>query len=129
MRGVPKVHKKGIPVRPITSGIGSAPHRLAKVLAKPLTNLLGSVNESHLRNSGDLLRRLKGLNFSDKKMASFDVKSLFTNVPVKWAMRAIELAIKDIPTDEFPVPKPYFMKLVKLCLDFQAFCFGSEEFA
>ena len=69
------------------------------------------------------------MNFSDKKMASFDVKSLFTNVPVKGAMRAIELSIKDIPTDQFPLPKPHFMKLVELCLDFQAFCFGSEEVA
>ena len=38
-----------------------------------------------------LLRRLKGLNLSDKKMGSFDVKSLFTNVPVKGTMRAIDL--------------------------------------
>ena len=37
MRGQPKTHKQGIPMRPITSGIGSAPHRLAKHLAKPLT--------------------------------------------------------------------------------------------
>ena len=62
-------------------------------------------------------------------MASFDVKSLFTNVPVKGAMRAIELAIKDIPTEEFTLPKPHFLKLVELCLDFQAFSFGGEEFA
>ena len=42
MRGIPKVHKEGVPLRPITSGIGSAPHRLAKILARPLTKLLGS---------------------------------------------------------------------------------------
>ena len=53
MRGVPKIHKEGVPMRPITSGIGSAPHRLAKVLAKPLTKLLWSVIDSHLGNSGD----------------------------------------------------------------------------
>ena len=31
MKGLPKIHKPGIPMRPITSGIGSAPHRLAKL--------------------------------------------------------------------------------------------------
>ena len=129
MRGIPKVHKTGVPMRPITSGIGSAPHRLAKILAKPLTKLLGSISNSHLKNSGDLLNRLNELDFSDKKMASFDVKALFTNVPVKGAMQAIGRAIKDIPTEEFPVPKSHFMKLVEFCLDFQAFAFNDEEFA
>ena len=42
MRGLPKVHKAGVPMRPITSGIGSAPHRLAKCLAKPLSAVLGT---------------------------------------------------------------------------------------
>ena len=129
MRGLPKVHKAGVPMRPITSGIGSAPHRIAKVLARPLTRLLGSINDSHLRNSGDLLNRLNQLNFRGKKMASFDVKALFTNVPLEGALRAIELAIKDIPTEEFPVPKPHFNKLVRFCLEFQGFTFNSEEFA
>ncbi|XP_076061529.1 uncharacterized protein LOC143037282 [Oratosquilla oratoria] len=40
MRGLPKTHKPEIPLRPITSGIGSAPHRLAKHLAKPLSSSL-----------------------------------------------------------------------------------------
>lgn len=39
MRGLPKIHKPGIPMRPITSGIGSAPHGLAKTLAKPLCSV------------------------------------------------------------------------------------------
>lgn len=129
MRGIPKVHKEGVPMRPITSGIGSAPHRIAKILAKPLTKLLGSISNSHLKNSGDLLDRLKQLDFSHKKMASFDVTALFTNVPVQGAMKAIEMAIKDIPTEELPIPKPHFLQLVELCLDFQAFSYNDKEFA
>ena len=62
-------------------------------------------------------------------MASFDVKALFTNVPVKGAMKAIELALSGISSDEFPVPKSDILKLVELCLDFQAFIYGGEEFA
>ena len=129
MRGLPKVHKPDVPMRPITSGIGSAPHRIAKLLAKPLTKLLGSISNSHLKNSGDLLQRLRQLNFNRKKMASFDVRALFTNVPVKGAMQAIELAVRDIPTEDLPIPKEHFLKLVELCLDFQAFSYGEEEFA
>ena len=40
MYGLPKVHKEGIPMRPITSGIGSAPHKLAKCLAKLFSKIL-----------------------------------------------------------------------------------------
>ncbi|XP_076065238.1 uncharacterized protein LOC143039251 [Oratosquilla oratoria] len=58
MHGLPKVHKTGMPMRPITSGIGSAPHKLAKRLAKPLSGTLGSISDAHLRNSSDLIRRL-----------------------------------------------------------------------
>jgi len=38
IRGNIKTHKEGNPVRPITNETGSAPHRLAKKLAVPLSN-------------------------------------------------------------------------------------------
>ena len=49
MRGQPKMHKDGIPMRPITSGIGSDPHNLAERLAQPLTRTLGSISEAHIK--------------------------------------------------------------------------------
>ena len=54
---------------------------------------------------------------------------LFTNIPVKGAMQAIGLAIRNIPTEDLPLPKEHFLKLVELCQDFQAFSYGEEEFA
>ena len=75
------------------------------------------------------MNRLNGLDISNKKLASFDVRALFINVPVKDALQAIKLAIRDVPTEEFPVPKPDFLKLVGLCLDFQAFSYEEREFA
>ena len=74
MKGLPMIHKEGIPMRPITSGIGSAPHRLAKCLAKPLSAALGIISCSHLKKSADLLDRLKDVDVRGMKMASFDVK-------------------------------------------------------
>ena len=128
MRGLPKVHKPGKPMRPITSGIGSAPHRLAKVLAKPLSRMLGSLNPSHLRNSGELLERLKEIEADNMKLVSFDVKALFTNVTVGGAMKAIKKAVASMPRDSLPIPKTEFIKLVQLCLDFGSFTFNDEEF-
>ena len=123
MKGLPKVHKPGIPTRPI-SGIGSAPHRLAKILAKPLTATLGSISDGHLRNSGDLLERLKGADLHNKKLASFDVQALFTNVPIEDALQAIEKAFLGIPNKVLPLPKRDYLTLVKLCLKFNVFTFN-----
>ena len=128
MRGLPKLHKTGIPMRPITSGIGSAPHRLSKLLAKPLSNNLGAISDAHLRNSGDLIDRLRDIDFTDKCLASFDVKSLFTNVPVDGALRVIKEIISRIDPSQLPLAKSDYFKLLSLCMNFGGFMFNSEEY-
>lgn len=128
MRGLPKVHKPNIPMRPITSGIGSAPHRLAKRLAKPLSCALGSISNAHLKNSTDLIGRMKNVDLKNKKLASFDVKALFTNVPVDGALRAVEKAINNINDEDLPVPRCDYMKLVSMCIRFGAFVFNDQEY-
>lgn len=75
MRGLPKIHKEDIPMRPITSGVGSAPHRLAKVLAKPLSCNLGAVSDAHVRNSGDMLERLKAVDFFRENVSPASMSS------------------------------------------------------
>ena len=89
MRGLPKIHKQGIPCRPITNGTGSAPHDLARELAKPLTKILGSISGCHLKNSTDLINRLKERRFRNKKLVGLDVVSLFTMVPINEALTAL----------------------------------------
>ena len=128
MRGLPKLHKDDIPLRPITSGIGSAPHRLAKVLAKPLTANLGAVSDGHLRNSDDMIERLKNTDFTDKCLASFDVKSLFTNVPVDDALRVIKNVVGGIDSDQLPLAKSDYLSLVSMCMKFGGFMFESDEY-
>lgn len=127
MRGLPKVHKPNVPMRPITSGIGSAPHRLAKILAKPLSGALGNISGSHLRNSGDLKERLSSVSFKNKKLVSFDVTSLFTEVPVNEALDAVRTAIASTNV-ELPLPEGDFIQLVELCVRFNLFEYDGDEF-
>ncbi|XP_069989501.1 uncharacterized protein [Penaeus vannamei] len=102
MRCLPKVHKPGVPETPITPGIGSAPHRLAKCLAKPLSAAIGVISDSQLKNSADLIRH--------------------------GAIRAVERITGSIVDDELPLPKHHFISLVKLCVDFGFFEFAGEEY-
>ena len=128
MKGLPKIHKPAIPMRPITSGIGSAPHRLAKHLARPLSSLLGKISKAHLRNSNDLIEQLKEINFKDKIMASFDVKSLFTNVPTEGALEATKRALNHINEEDLPINKKHYMELVSICVNFNCFMFENQEY-
>ena len=128
MRGLPKLHKANVPMRPITSGIGSAPHRLAKVLARPLSSALGTISDAHLRNTDDLMEQIKDVDLTDKYLASFDVKSLFTNVSVDGALEAIKSIVKNIDPNQLPVPKDDYVKLLAMCLTFGGFQFRSEEY-
>lgn len=129
MRGLPKVHKNGIPMRPITSGIGSAPHGIAKVLARPLTKALGSLSQAHIQNTADMMHRLKEIDSSEgKQLASFDVTALFTNVPISGALSAIKKVVDAADDTSLPLPKDQYMKMVKLCMEFGCFCFNGTEY-
>ena len=128
MRGLPKVHKEGVPMRPITNGTESAPHALASELAKPLTKTLGSISGCHLKNSSDLIDRLKSKRLRSKKLVGLDVVSLFTRVPADEALAAARRALEKNPDLELPVPPDTFMKLVEVCVRFGAFEFESEEY-
>ena len=80
--GLPKVHKNGIPMRPVLSTIGSANHKISKVLDKflqPFTVTKYTCN--------DVFEFTKEINeqkaTTSHYMVSFDVKSLFTMVPIE----------------------------------------------
>ena len=80
--GLPKVHKPGVPLRPVLDMFGSPYHAVAKWLAE----ILKSVHRELTKYSGrvifDFNERIKDKNVSDKTMFSLDVSSLFTNVPL-----------------------------------------------
>ena len=74
---------------------------------------------SRIRETGDV---------NVKILVSFDVKSLFTNVPVDDALVAIEQVMKSINDEDLPIPKEDYLKLVKLCMKFGCFSYNDEEY-
>ena len=88
--GSAKLHKDGAPLRPIVSTIGSSTYKIAKRLNKALAPYAQQAN-SYVRNTTDFLENLEDVTIDDDEvMVSFDVKSLFTSVPVDDAYAAIE---------------------------------------
>lgn len=85
--GVPKIHKEGVPMRPIVSTMGSATYGLAKELTRILAPLVGNT-ERHVRHSAHFVQRIRDIRLQETDtLVSFDVVSLFTRVPIDEAMQ------------------------------------------
>jgi hypothetical protein len=77
--GLPKVHKHNFPLRPIISAIGTHAYKLAKFLVPLLRPFSTNYTISDTFMFVKELRELQ-INTNNVVMASFDVKSLFTNI-------------------------------------------------
>ena len=88
--GLPKIHKVGIPVRPIVSSRGSITYEVAKELAGILKPLVGS-SPHHIKNTGDFIQQIKQVKLqADEIITSYDVSALFTSVPIEAATNIIQ---------------------------------------
>ena len=93
--GLPKVHKTDVPLRPILSMIGSAQHQLAKWLATILKPVLDRYSTYCAQDSfsfANYVRNLTKINPSTCFLGSFDVTSLFTNVPLQEQLKFVRIS-------------------------------------
>ena len=101
--GLAKVHKlkdgsrnvEDLPIRPVISNIGTSTYQISKYLAQLLSPL--TKNGYCVESSKDFLSKIKNKHMEpDELMVSFDVTSLFTNVPLDYT---IDLILKKIYRD------------------------------
>ena len=94
--GLPKVHKKDTPLRPIVSSIGSVTYETAKELSRILKPLVG--RSTHLvRNNQDFIHSIEEITVEPEEcMMSFDVKALFTSIPIQPTLKIIRNSWKKI---------------------------------
>ena len=110
--GLPKVHKEGTPLRPIVSSIGAVTYSTAKELSRIL-------NHIHIHNNQDFMEHLKDIQLGpDEVMVSYNVRALFTSVPIQPALEVIE----KLPKEDTGLQKrttmstKHIMDLLEFCL-------------
>ena len=78
--GLPKVHKTGVPMRPILAAYNTPSYSLSKFIVSKLNHL--TTNEFTIKNSYEFAKFITGIPNNNYIMCSFDIKSLFTNIPL-----------------------------------------------
>ena len=84
---------------------------------------------SHVENSSHLAEILRGTTIAeDEVLVSFDVKSLFTSVPVQPAIDCVKKILLADPSWalQSPISIPVILQLLTLCLEDTSFKFRNE---
>ena len=125
--GLPKLHKPGFPMRPIVSFCGSPTYQLSKYLTTILQPLTDK-SRHKLQSTEDFINATKTVQIPDDyKLVSFDVKSLFTSIPLQLALQCTETAIRQ-STDSLPLPTDDIMDLLNICLTSTYFQYNGKHY-
>ncbi|XP_038117011.1 uncharacterized protein LOC119769179 [Culex quinquefasciatus] len=87
-KGFIKQSEDGRPLRIINSTIGTATYKMARYLSNILNQVTGKT-EHHIVNSFEFVEEIRGKQITEENILfSLDVVSLFTNVPVDFAIES-----------------------------------------
>ena len=128
--GLPKVHKNEVPLRPILSMFGSSQHALAKYLAAVIVPVLQLYSNNCIKDSITFAKEMQDLQMHPKEtfLCSFDIRSLFTNVPLAETIQICADALYGgelIPPD---YPKETFVKLMNTATKSVEFSFNNNMY-
>ena len=110
--GLAKIHKPNTPVRPVLSMPGSAYHKIAVQVAEWLSVVPECQINASTKSISDTLKTITLAE--DEEIVSFDVSSLYTNVPV---LEAIETCTELLYAGKHelpPVDPETFVTLAKI---------------
>ena len=121
--GLPKIHKKNIPLRSIVSSIGSVAYGVAKVLADIIKPLMGC-SEHHVHNSQQFVEEIKEMKLEKGEcITSYDVVALFTSIPIPSALEVMKRKLEQ----DTQLQKRTIMP-VDTILELLAFCLNNTYF-
>ncbi|XP_069974787.1 uncharacterized protein [Penaeus vannamei] len=123
--GLPKIYKLGHPLRPIISAVGTFNYNIAKFLVKIISPL--TINQYTIDNSFAFVKEICSLKpLRPVTMASFDIESLFTNVPLRETTEIIVNKTTTLTLNEFGLDKTTYGKLLDIAAYHSVFTFNES---
>ncbi|KAL1447922.1 hypothetical protein WDU94_008907 [Cyamophila willieti] len=124
--GLAKVHKTGIPIRPVVSYKSAPAYKLAKKSNQLYLDMSKYKNPYSINNSLEVIEKIKDMYIPPSaKILSFDVVNLFPSIPVPELKQVIEENLGRI-SDENPILKKELLDFMFLCLDQNYFSFKDK---
>ena len=127
--GLPKIHKEGSPIRPIISAIGTYTYNLAKHLDEIIKPIL-SKSSFMIKDTFDFVNTVSQTTINQENcIVSFDVSSLFTNVPVSETIELILNRLFKKKSDTFQgLSRRNLKELLEICVQKSIFVFNGEYY-
>ena len=129
MYDLPKTHLEGTLLRPILSVTGSSHHELGRTLAGALQPVLKRFSLHCISDSFTFAKTMQNLDIDPNVcMCSFDVFSLFTNVPLDETIKVCLEALYDESDSQPVIPKDLFVELMKSATSSVKFSFNKTMY-
>ena len=128
MYGLPKVHKTNNPCRPICSAVGTSTYELSRYVAQIIKPASYNVHGTDLKDTFHFVQQISDINVNDFYMVSFDVQSLFTNVPLD---ETINICIDRLYRSSLPppsIPEVVLKRMIELCVKDNVFVFQGKVY-
>ena len=127
MYGLPKMHKKDVPLCPILSMTGSAQHQLAKWPTSLLDPVIQLFSTNCIPDSFASAETLRNFQFPTLSpfLYSFDISNLFTNVPLQETIEICANALYDDDLVPPPFPRKIFIELMQAATSSVEFSFNN----
>ena len=127
--GLTKIHKPGIPLRPIVSSIGAATYNTAKELAKILKPLVGS-SAHHVHNTRDFVEQIKDVMLKQGEcIISYHVTELLTSVPINPVLEIIRHRLANdhqLHNNRTTMSVSHIINLLEFCLNSTSFVYQGQ---
>jgi hypothetical protein len=121
-----KLHKEGIPIRPVINNRTAPAYKLVKYMTKILDQHIALNNQYNIANSTNLANDLIKLEITDThKLITFDIKDLYVNIPI---LETLNIAQKIMTKNKDPQKTQQIIKLLKVILEQNYFTFQQQIF-
>ena len=128
--GLPQIHKTGTPLRPNVSSRRSITCGVAKELSHIIKTLVGQ-SPHHLKNTQHFIQQLQGKRLEPGGIiTSYDVKALFTSVPVQPSIQIVQQRLQQDNTlpQRTSMSIAQITSLLEFCLTHTYFLFQGKYY-